>query len=82
MEGSKHGVLASSILIADVSPGEGPPLHLHTEEEQSYLNVRRLLSGDKRFIPLLVMVNTGGFGWHRWVASLKSQDRTIAVKVF
>jgi len=42
MEGSKHGVLASSILIADVSPGEGPPLHLHyTEEFQSYLNVER-----------------------------------------
>ena len=51
MEGSKHGVLASSILIADVSPGEGPPLHLHYTEEVQVLPECRanFLIGDKRF---------------------------------
>ncbi|MBW4599315.1 MAG: cupin domain-containing protein [Calothrix sp. FI2-JRJ7] len=51
MEGSKHGVLASSVLIADVSPGEGPPLHLHYTEEIQVLPECRaeFLIGDKRF---------------------------------
>jgi mannose-6-phosphate isomerase-like protein (cupin superfamily) len=51
MEGSKHGFLASSVLIADVSPGEGPPLHLHYTEEVQVLPECRadFLIGDKRF---------------------------------
>lgn len=51
MEGSQHGVLASSVLIADVSPGEGPPLHLHYTEEVQVLPECRAdyLIGDKRF---------------------------------
>lgn len=52
MEGSKHGILASSVLIADVAPGEGPPLHLHYTEEIQVLPQCRaeFLIGDKRFI--------------------------------
>lgn len=51
MEGSQHGFLATSLLIADVSPGEGPPLHLHYTEEVQVLPECRadFLIGDKRF---------------------------------
>ena len=32
MEGAKHGCFSSSVLIAEVEPGAGPPLHLHYTE--------------------------------------------------
>jgi len=52
MEGSQHGVLATSILIAQVEPGGGPPLHLHYTEEIQFVSDGHevdFLIGDKRF---------------------------------
>ena len=37
MEGAKHGCFSSSVLIAEVEPGAGSPLHLHYTEEVQVL---------------------------------------------
>lgn len=51
MEGLKHGFFSTSVLIADVSPGAGPPLHLHYTEEVQVLPECRadFLIGNQRF---------------------------------
>lgn len=51
MEGSKHMVFAASMLIGDVDPGAGPPLHLHYTEEIQFLPECRAeyIIGDNRF---------------------------------
>ena len=51
MEGHEHGILGTSILVAEVAPGEGPPLHLHFTEEIQYVLEGHLsfIIGDKRF---------------------------------
>jgi quercetin dioxygenase-like cupin family protein len=51
VEGLKYGFFSSSVLIADVSPGAGPPLHLHYTEEIQILPECRVdfLIGDMHF---------------------------------
>ena len=51
MEGAQHGSFATSVLIADVPPGAGPPLHLHYTEEVQVLPECRadFLIGERRF---------------------------------
>ena len=51
MEGAKFGVLSASVMIAEVAPGQGPPLHLHFTEEIQYIMEGSLyfLIGEKRF---------------------------------
>ena len=51
IEGAKHGCFSSSVLIAEVEPGAGPPLHLHyTEEVQVLPECRaKFIVGEKQF---------------------------------
>ena len=51
MEGAKHNCFSSSVLIAEVEPGAGPPLHLHYTEEVQVLPECRAESivGEERF---------------------------------
>lgn len=51
MDGSKNGVLATSVMIATVAPGEGPPLHLHFTEEVQFIieGAADFIVGDARF---------------------------------
>jgi quercetin dioxygenase-like cupin family protein len=45
MEGAKHGLDATSVIITDTAPGGGPPLHTHVTEE-----VHVLLRGRMRYV--------------------------------
>lgn len=52
MEGLQHGAENSSVLVTDIAPGEGSPLHLHhTEEIQVLAECRaEYLIGNERFL--------------------------------
>ncbi len=36
-DGAHYGMVGSSVMIAEVAPGDGPPLHLHFSEEVQYV---------------------------------------------
>jgi quercetin dioxygenase-like cupin family protein len=50
-EGARYGMVGSSLMIAQVAPGDGPPLHLHFSEEVQYVleGHLRFQIGDKIF---------------------------------
>lgn len=51
MEGYKHGLTTTSLILTETAPGGGPPLHLHHTEEIHVLPVCQMeyIIGDHRF---------------------------------
>ena len=51
LEGHKHGLTATSLILTETAPGGGPPLHHHRTEEVHVLQEGRLdyLIGEQRF---------------------------------
>jgi mannose-6-phosphate isomerase-like protein (cupin superfamily) len=61
LEGFKHGLTTTSLIITETAPGGGPPLHIHHTEEIHVLPACEMeyLIGDDRFRvtgPTVIMI--------------------------